>query len=65
MVTGQLFTKQTNRWRHGQRPKKCVRKRVTFFVRFCEYVELPFLLRVLKKYVSILERDKLISFITH
>jgi hypothetical protein len=37
MVTGQLFTKQTNRWRHGQRPKKCVRKRVTFrpFLRVC------------------------------
>jgi hypothetical protein len=34
---------QSNRWRHGQRPKK------SYFSSACEYVKLLFSLRVLKK----------------
>jgi hypothetical protein len=45
--------------------QKSVSEKALLFVRFCEYIKLPFLLRVPKKYVSILERDKLISFTTH
>jgi hypothetical protein len=52
MVTGQLSilsvslrTKQTNRWPHGQRPKK------SYFSSACEYVKLSFSLRVPKKII--------------
>jgi hypothetical protein len=34
---------QTNRWCHGERPKK------SYFSSACEYVKLPFSLRVPKK----------------
>jgi hypothetical protein len=37
-----LTTKQTKRWRHGQRPKK------GYFSSACESVKIPFSLRVPK-----------------
>jgi hypothetical protein len=52
MVTGTIIgfvgfvanlLKQTNRWLHGQRPKK------SYFSSACEYVKLPFSLKVPKK----------------
>jgi hypothetical protein len=72
MVTGQLLFilsvslltyKTDQEMAPRSASKKSVSEKELLFVRFCEYVKLPFLLRVPKKYVSILERDKLLSLI--
>jgi hypothetical protein len=62
MVTGQLsilsvslLTKQTNRWPHGQRPKK------SYFSSACEYVKFPFSLRVPKK-ITYYKRGRIYLF---
>jgi hypothetical protein len=45
----QKMNKINKRWCSGQRPKKCIRKRLSkYFSSACEYVKLPFSLRVPK-----------------